>query len=261
VELFLFLWSLLSKTKSKEQPTFHDDNYQLLPQPDMACPISSLVRMLVSYSEIMLNVSVSIGSDKQQVTVALDTGSPLLWVNPTCSNSPASTTCASAARYNPETSITAVKQSTTFNITYGLGSANGIYYTDQVAVGSASDPALQFGVANTSTYVPYGVLGLSPKSNKLSDEPFIYKLSSQGAIGSAAFALDLQSINNPNGKLQSKQIAIHSLIYLGSITFGGIDSKRYQCRLSKRSIIPAAQAPDGVSRYRLAIPTQDPIVC
>jgi candidapepsin len=164
------------------------------------------------YLDFILTRSVVIGSNKQQVTVILDTGSPLLWVNPNCANSGAPATCASIGRYNPETSQTAVKLTTPFNITYGLGSASGTYYTDQIAAGNASDPNMQFGIATTSTYIPYGILGLSPKSSKFSDVPFVYKLASSGTIRSAAFSLDLRSINDPIGKFQIEHGIFHWLI-------------------------------------------------
>jgi hypothetical protein len=122
-----------------------------------------------------------------------------LWVDPICSSSSDPATCSTLGTYTPGTSTTSHNLGTPFGITYGLGSVSGTYYTDQVAVGSASLPSLQFGVATTSSYVSFGILGLAPILDPLPYQPFIFKLASQGIIGSPAFSLDLRSISDPTG--------------------------------------------------------------
>jgi hypothetical protein len=106
-------------------------------------------------------------------------------------------------RYNPATSTTSheLPPQGDFGVTYGSGSVVGEYYQDTVSAGAVSIPGSYFGVANTSTIVPFGILGIGPTFPQyIGYSPFIYALASQGTISKAAFALDLRSINDPQGK-------------------------------------------------------------
>jgi hypothetical protein len=51
-------------------------------------------------------------------------------------------------------------------------------------------------------------LGLSPIFVPLSYSPFIFKLASQGTIGSPAFGLDLRSISDPTGMYMGSRLRI-----------------------------------------------------
>jgi hypothetical protein len=81
---------------------------------------------------------VSIGTPPQPVSVALDTGSSDTWVDPTCSTSgPQSSIdlCNSFPVYNPTDSSTAIDIGLSMSLAYGLGTAEGEYFTDNFLVG------------------------------------------------------------------------------------------------------------------------------
>ena len=61
---------------------------------------------LVAQPGDYLFTDIFIGSDKQKVTVAFDTGSYVTWVNPDCKKSTDPDRCESLGRFNTETSTT-----------------------------------------------------------------------------------------------------------------------------------------------------------
>ncbi|TVY43409.1 Candidapepsin, partial [Lachnellula occidentalis] len=191
------------------------------------------------YSNMQL--SVSLGSPFQRVTVIMDTGSSELWVNPDCTNSYSSQQCTSYGRYTPSSSSTSHDVGAKFAIRYGTGSVNGEYFTDNLSmggttsgIGAARIQAQQFGVANTSQFSTLGIMGvgfgyqLDTNYYNIIDQLYV-----QGVTNSRAFSLDLASIDASQG----------------SIIFGGIDTMKYIGALEKRPIIPWRLAPDRYSRY------------
>lgn len=78
------------------------------------------------------------GTPPQNVEVQIDTGSSELWVNPTCSNSWNPSGCILDGLYYPSSSSTKVVSSNTFSITYGIGSASGVYVEDNILMGGKS---------------------------------------------------------------------------------------------------------------------------
>ena len=68
------------------------------------------------------------------VEVQLDTGSSELWVDPDCAVSFYPTGCAANGLYTPTNSFTSHNLTKSFTITYGIGSASGTYFTDNVGV-------------------------------------------------------------------------------------------------------------------------------
>jgi len=141
---------------------------------------------------------VTIGSNKQKVTVQLDTGSSELWVNPTCSTvqSPSNRAyCNSIPRYVPGTS--SKNLNTPFVIHYGKGDTTGTYYTDDISIGSGSLKAQQFGVATRSVDLPFGILGVGPDTILFNYPSLLRNLATQKQINSAAFSLDLHNPSSP----------------------------------------------------------------
>lgn len=92
-----------------------------------------------------------------------------------------------------------------------------------------------FGVAYDSDFAVTGILGAGPSLNGWdSAYPYVIdNLATQGFTNSRAFSLDIRSIESNRG----------------SVVFGGIDTKKFSGHLEKRPIIPAAQSPDGQTRY------------
>jgi hypothetical protein len=68
------------------------------------------------------------------VEVQIDTGSSELWVNPDCAVAFYPTGCEANGLYTPADSFTSTSLNTNFSITYGIGSASGKYFTDDVGV-------------------------------------------------------------------------------------------------------------------------------
>ncbi|PMD56141.1 acid protease, partial [Hyaloscypha bicolor E] len=178
--------------------------------------------------------AVGIGTPPQSVEVLLDTGSSELWVNPTCSNAWDPSGCNLNGFYNPASSSTSQSLNTAFSIQYGIGSASGVYYTDNIAMGGAKIVAQQFGDASTSMSQMEGIMGIGwGKNVDTNYSNIIDQLAAQGVTRSRAFSLNLASID----------------VAQGTIIFGGVDTMKYKGALEKRPIIPYYQAPDFYPRY------------
>lgn len=188
------------------------------------------------FTGLLYQITLSIGSDSQNVTVQLDTGSSELWVNPDCTAAPTvelQSFCESLPRYNPATSTSSNNLGDNFDLQYGKGEAVGVYYTDNIKVGSSTIKGQQFGVASDSVDLDTGILGVGPHTSQFDYPSFIESLAAQGQTKSVAFSLDLRSVDED----------------FGSVIFGGIDTKKYKCDLAKSSIIPAIQAPGDFPRF------------
>lgn len=185
------------------------------------------------YSDL---VSISIGG--QTVALLLDTGSFELWVNPNCSavsppgqHSATSTElCEASGQYDPSASKTSVDLSQSFSALYGIGSARGAYFSDDIEIAGITIKNQHFAVANSSNLFATGILGLGPDpySGFNNSEPdigrnldtymaspyslFLASMVSQGLINSRAFSLDM-------GNLQDAT---------GSLIFGGLDKGRFE---------------------------------
>lgn len=160
--------------------------------------------------------TVSIGSNGQTVSLQIDTGSSDTWVNPNCTNSAWASYCNTQARYNPSTSTTSNNTGSTLKIGYGLGSVDGKYYTDSVTVAGqsftkhvdlcswpvpgAKISGQQFGVADTSSYIYQGIMGVGFGKGLCTNYfNIIDQLAAQGLINSRAFSLVLGAVSTTGG--------------------------------------------------------------
>ncbi|KAL2148893.1 hypothetical protein VTH82DRAFT_1579 [Thermothelomyces myriococcoides] len=178
-------------------------------------------------------IELTFGTPGQTVPVIFDTGSGELWVNPICSKSTEPDFCAAQPRFTDSSTFEDLNQQG--NITYGTGYAYIEMVSDYVAIGSARVTQQIFGIAIDSAHVVTGILGTGPSLNGW-DSPYPYFLDSlaeQGHTNSRAFGLDIKGPNNTEG----------------SVVFGGIDTKRYKGSFIKLPIIPAAESPDGNTRF------------
>ncbi|KAH7324290.1 aspartic peptidase domain-containing protein [Stachybotrys elegans] len=182
---------------------------------------------------VLYTIDISVGTPGQTVAVQVDTGSEELWVNPECASSIDPAFCQSTGRFTQSTTL--VDLITRGGKQYPLGNAEWEYGLDYVGVGSALLEGQIFGVADDTSGLPAGVLGLAPAlSGWNSPYPLVLdNMAAQGYISSRAFSLDLR----------------HAGAQDGVVIFGGIDTARYIGPLERLPIIPANQSPDGFTRY------------
>ncbi|TFB04532.1 Aspartic proteinase MKC7 [Trichoderma ghanense] len=179
------------------------------------------------------SIQLEIGTPPQAVSVNFDTGSSELWVNPVCSKATDPAFCKTFGQYNLST--TYVDAKAPGGIKYGTGFVDFNYGYDYVQLGSLRINQQVFGVATDSEFASVGILGAGPDlSGWTSPYPFVIdNLVKQGFIKSRAFSLDIRGLDSDRG----------------SVTYGGIDIKKFSGPLAKKPIIPAAQSPDGYTRY------------
>ncbi|KAL7955286.1 acid protease [Trichoderma compactum] len=179
------------------------------------------------------SIQLEIGTPPQAVSVNFDTGSSELWVNPVCSKATDPAFCETFGRYT--NSSTFVDTQAPGGIKYGTGFVDFNYGYDYVQLGSLRINQQVFGVATDSEFASVGILGAGPDlSGWTSPYPFVIdNLAKQGFIKSRAFSLDIRGLDSDRG----------------SVTYGGIDVKKFSGALAKKPIIPAASSPDGYTRY------------
>lgn len=180
-------------------------------------------------------IPVTIGTPGTKVDVIFDTGSEALWVNPVCSESRDPDFCATFDRFTNSSTIEYLK--TKYKLRYGTGFAKVQYAKDNVTIGPVMLKNQTFGIAKDSKFLETGVMGTGPRTKKVSKSQPAYSivdsLVEQGVTKSRAFGLDLQGVSSRRS----------------SVVFGGVDTKRFTGTLERLPIIPARDAPDGISRY------------
>ncbi|KAK8065394.1 acid protease [Apiospora hydei] len=174
-------------------------------------------------AELTVGTSIS----PQKVDVLLDTGSFELWVNPDCDKSNVPAFCRGFGQYDPTKSSTSQNLEQGFSIQYGSGSSSGTYYTDDIYISGTRIADQQFGVANTSDLVWFGIMGLGRgKGNGfLNYNTILDSVVAQGYANSRLFIMDLGSQGLPAGPVVS-----------GEIVFGGVDRNKYAGNLVKVAI-------------------------
>ncbi|RCI16996.1 putative aspartyl protease [Ophiocordyceps polyrhachis-furcata BCC 54312] len=179
------------------------------------------------------SIEVKLGTPPQAVSVNFDTGSDEFWVNPVCGKSSDAAFCSSFGRFNGSQTFVDVHRNGTVN--YGTGFAKVEYGYDFMQLGSARVSQQLVGVATDSEFAVTGILGAGPSLDgwKSPFPTIIDNLATQGFTKSRAFSLDIRSLES----------------HRGSVVFGGIDVQKFRGKLEKRPIIPAAQSPDGLTRY------------
>lgn len=169
--------------------------------------------------QVYYGVDIELGSNKQKVTVDIDTGSSDLWVdgaNVQCNTSDGGDSCAQSGTYDPSQSSSSKDLGEAFQIGYGDGtSTNGEYYTDDIVIGGATVKNLQFAVASSTSVTQGGVFGIGFSSLEATSDQYpnlSYQLKSQGVILKNLYSLFLDSPSSSSG----------------SIIFGGSDSSKYK---------------------------------
>ncbi|KAI8078150.1 aspartic peptidase domain-containing protein [Gilbertella persicaria] len=203
-------------------------------------------------------IDLDIGTPAQTFTVTLDTGSSDLWVPE--SSCPASE-CPNAV-FNSSQSSTFKSLNKAFSLTYGIGSVNGTYVTDTVAISGATVQSQQFGLASatqniltnantittsvaqtntnntlhlkslatSTTPTGNGILGLGyPKLTAASSNgqgtynPFVFNLVSQGVISDPVFSIYMNNLEKTG--------------WVGEVIFGGVDTSKYSGNLTYLDVV------------------------
>ncbi|TGJ76611.1 hypothetical protein E0Z10_g10848 [Xylaria hypoxylon] len=170
-----------------------------------------------------ITIGTSKNGKKQVIDVLIDTGSFELWVDPVCSTSNVPEFCEVFGHYDPALSSTSKKIDGGFGIKYGSGEASGDYYMDDIYISGAKVQGQQFGVANSSELVWFGIMGLAHgQGNGFIKYPLVIdSIASQGLSNTKLFSLDLGKQVNPGGAIT------------GELVFGGVDTNKYAGLLQK----------------------------
>lgn len=185
-------------------------------------------------------IDIGIGTPEQTITLILDTGSPDLWVNPTCETANVPKECGQYPQFD-YTKSTSLKTTGFADIlSYGKGNASIEYITDTITIGSTKVKDQILGVNFESYDIPLGILGLSPPMDPSDPEnyPFLLDtMAAEGIIKSRAFSLDLRSVTEPEG----------------AIIFGGLDTGKFSGSLARLPMLDPSQSPQGFDRYWIVL--------
>lgn len=205
-------------------------------------------------------IDISIGTPPQKVSVVVDTGSHELWVNPDCSRSSTAGNktengqtvtytdspfsdpeeCRKRGRYDSSKS-SSLSQADVSDNTFGYVDGTTVsvgYVKDSISVGGLSITDQIFGVAKTSNQTGIGIMGFGPPPfgfNNSNYYPLILStMAKQGVIKSPAFSMHLGDLDNTTG----------------TITFGGVDKKKYQGALAKIPFRPVEVTVEGGQKFQ-----------
>ncbi|RLV92794.1 Candidapepsin-10 [Spathaspora sp. JA1] len=173
------------------------------------------VTMNITPQEQLFYTNLDIGSNHEQVTVAVDTGSEYLWVmdnNVVCENGANCQAHGTFATSNSN-SFARDEERGDFQVAYLSGKkTQGIWGKDDVSVGGAMVHGFEFGVAQ-STSSKVGIIGLNfPRKDQ--GYSFPKQLRDQGIISRNAYSVFLNE----------KKAA-------GTIFFGAVDHGKYHDQL------------------------------
>ena len=188
--------------------------------------------------------TITVGSNKQQQTVIVDTGSSDLWVVDSAAvcqitypgQSP--TFCKQDGTYKPSSSTTSQNLGKAFSIRYEDGSSSqGTVYKDTVGLGGASITNQQFADV-TTTSVDQGILGIGFTGDESSPtyDNVPVTLKKQGIINKNAYSLYLNSASASSG----------------TIIFGGVDNAKYTGSLTALPITSSNELRVQLSTINIA---------
>lgn len=172
--------------------------------------------------EIMYNLDIYLGSQKEKITVLLDTGSSDLWVYGPDVQS------AQGGTFDPKQSSKGSETGEDFSISYQDGStALGALYKDAFTFGTGQAQLLgfQFAVADKAQTKTPGILGIADRDQESAHSQYDnlpWALQKAGVTCKASYSLFLGS--------QEEQ--------KGTVIFGGIDTAKYEGQLQKYDLEP-----------------------
>ncbi|KAH8929211.1 acid protease [Atractiella rhizophila] len=177
-------------------------------------------------NDALYYISASIGTPPQTFSFIADTGSSDFWVaSAACSDCPSNVSAFNAAASN-----TSQTNETPFNIRYGTGQAQGLLYTDTLAMGAFTQNAGSIalvdetqGILRDSVDIS-GIMGLAWASISTSKTtPFWEALCQDGTMAQNVFSLALtRSSSLPASSKSGQQVPG------GVFTLGGIDNTLFE---------------------------------
>lgn len=166
-------------------------------------------------SDVAYVMDVSLGSDEQNFTLIVDTGSYYTWVyGSKCTES----VCQKHQQFNPTNSTSFHNTSATFDISFTSGSIGGAVVNDRAQF-AGFDTRIDFGLADeaASTFEGFpidGIMGLSAKDVNSDEFPGVISiLHDQKLIDKKIVSINLGLSRDPKDE--------------GSVTFGGLDDSKY----------------------------------
>ncbi|KAK4185796.1 aspartic peptidase domain-containing protein [Podospora australis] len=188
-------------------------------------------------SGTIYTIDLTFGTPGQTVPVEFTTGESELWVNPICAKADDPAFCQAQPRFTESSSL--VDLGSYGQTTYAKGSVDFAYVSDYVSLGAAKLTQQIFGVAIDSEAVSVGILGVGPNVHgwDWGYPLFLDNLKQQGFINSRAFSLDVRGLASSSG----------------AVIFGGLDTSKYIGDLVKLPVLPPTQAPDGMTRFWVAL--------
>lgn len=158
---------------------------------------------------------VQVGSELEEMWLALDTGSPSSWVFGTSCTDPV---CTSHHTWDSAGSSTYVSEHSTFSVGYGSGTVSGDLGQDTMSI-AGLDVTFPFGSASSATkafanYPIDGILGLGRSNTAGWDIPsFMDVVAQNGMLSSNIVGFSLSRVSdNPKD---------------GEVNFGGIDTSKF----------------------------------
>jgi hypothetical protein len=185
-------------------------------------------------------IDVDIGTPAQTLTLILDTGSPDLWVNPSCPTANLPSECRKYPQFDYKKSTSLKTTGFADVLSYGKGNVTIEYVTDTVAIGNVKITEQIFGIGLESHDIPLGILGLSPAISQNDPDlyPFVLDtMKAQGVIKSRAFSLDLRGVTEPEG----------------AVIFGGLDTGKFVGTLEKLPMVDPSKIKSGADRYWIVL--------
>lgn len=175
-------------------------------------------------NDVSYYLDLQLGSDRQNFSVVVDTGSYYTWVySSSCNDS----TCESHQRYTPDNSTTCVDTALQFSIEYSTASISGAVYNDEVSFSGFRTRIAFGGAANSaSAFANFdidGIMGLAATDTSDSFPGILTTLKNQSLIDERVFGVNLGRAKNPDDE--------------GSITFGGYDEDKFDGDIVWTSVI------------------------
>ncbi|KAL1902806.1 hypothetical protein Sste5346_000717 [Sporothrix stenoceras] len=195
----------------------------------------------------------AIGTPPQPVSLLVDTGAWVTWVNPFCDRALRQQECSELPVYNmslsnpPPTPVHALDQIVYYGDVSIGASLEG--YSDVFTWGNSTSVKQSFGVANDTVGISTGILALGPDgfdgfNSAVSNFSVVANLAAQNVIASRVFSLAF-----------GRGLAVASWAaaqHVGHLVFGGVDRNLFKGPLVKSPILPRDANVDGW-RYWLAV--------